>query len=126
LLTATGDVQQELFAQARKARKEHCGDQVVMRGLIEISSYCRKKCNYCAMRMDNDNLERYRMTAEEILSIVTDIKALGIQIAFIQAGEDVQCDKVLDEVIPIIKNDFKLNVLLCVGERRPEVYRRWF
>jgi len=126
LLTATGDVQQELFRQAREVRKERCGDQATVRGLIEISSYCRKKCNYCAMRMDNDNLERYRMTADEILSIAEEIKEHGIQIAFLQAGEDVQCDKTLDEVIPVIKNDFGLHVLLCVGERRPEVYERWF
>ena len=74
LLTATGTEQQELFERARAARRQHCGDRVLLRGLVEISNYCQKKCDYCAMRAPNKGLDRYRLTAEEILTIVAEIK----------------------------------------------------
>src|SRR5262249_32620734 len=58
LLTVTGAEQQALFARARAVRRERCGDGVLLRGLIEISNYCQKQCDYCGMRRNNKNLER--------------------------------------------------------------------
>ena len=117
LLQATGDEQQALFARAREARRKSCGDVVLLRGLIEISNYCQKKCDYCAMRAPNRDLDRYRLTANQILDVVHEIKALGLNIAFLQAGQDPKLDSMLEEVIPTIKNDIKMPVLLCLGER---------
>src|SRR4051812_14993876 len=58
LLTVTGDEQQALFARARQVRRETCGEGVLLRGLIEISNYCQKQCDYCGMRRNNKKLER--------------------------------------------------------------------
>jgi biotin synthase len=44
LLTATGDLQEELFATAREIRGNYHGDKVMLRGVIETSSYCEKNC----------------------------------------------------------------------------------
>lgn len=125
LLNSTGNAQQELFEQARAARKEHCGDRVLLRGLVEISSYCQKRCGYCAMRAVNKNLGRYRLSAEEILAAVTEIKRQHLHIAFLQSGQDPRCDDILEEVIPIIRREIGLPVLLCVGERPKQVYQRF-
>lgn len=128
LITATGSEQEALHRRAREVRTQYQEDQVWLRGVIEISSWCRKNCGYCAMRIQNHDLDdsRYRLTAEEILKRVDAIKATGIiPIAFLQSGQDPHCDPILEQVIPIIKHDYKLNVLLCLGERKKEVYQRW-
>ncbi len=125
MLTATGEKQQELFQRAREVRKEHNVNQVRLRGVIEVSSFCQKNCDYCGMRILNGDLNRYRMSAKEILSIVQDIKAANIPIVFLQSGQDPQADSVIEQVIPIIKHDFKLSVLLCLGERPKKVYQKF-
>jgi biotin synthase len=125
LLSLTGEGQQELFDQARKVRKSAGLNEVRLRGVIEISSYCRNSCDYCAIRVLNKNLTRYRMNAEQILSIVAQIKEAGIPIAFLQSGEDLKCDPILEEVIPIIKKKYNMKVLLCVGERPKKVFDKF-
>ena len=125
LLNSTGDEQQALFERARAVRRERCGDNVLLRGLVEISNYCQKKCDYCAMRAPNKDLERYRLNADQILDIVAKIKEHNLNIAFLQGGQDPLCDKILEKVIPVIKRDMGLPVLLCLGERPKHVYERF-
>ncbi|MDJ0732581.1 MAG: radical SAM protein [Nostocaceae cyanobacterium] len=122
LLQLEGEMQQQLFERAREVRHLHGGDEVMLRGVIEISNYCQKNCDYCAMRAANQGLERYRFSAEEILSIAEDIKNTNtISTIFLQSGQDPLCDSVLEEVIPELKK-LNLNILLCLGQRPKEVY----
>jgi biotin synthase len=125
LLTATGLAQQELFARARAMRLAELGDEVVLRGVIEISSYCQKHCDYCSMRATNKKSQRYRLDAQQIYEIVEAMQDFPISTTFFQAGQDPHIDELLDEVIPVIKHDFGMNVLLCLGERPKSVYQRW-
>lgn len=125
LLELHGEDQQELFQWAREVRQTSGVDKVLLRGVIEISNYCQKNCDYCAMRATNKELHRYVLTAEEILSIAAAIKASGIHIAFLQGGQNPAYDKLLEEVIPVIKNDMGMEVLLCLGERPQQVYEKF-
>ena len=59
---------EELWRRADDTRRSHVGDQVHLRGLIEISNHCVRGCGYCGLRGPNTGLERYRMTAAEILA----------------------------------------------------------
>lgn len=124
-LSARGELQQELFREARAVRRAHGADEVLLRGVIEISNHCEKPCAYCAMRCHNRSLERYRMSADEILMIAVEIQRAGIGTVFLQAGQDRTCDELLEEVIPEIKGRLGLDVLLCVGERPAAVYQRF-
>lgn len=128
LLKATGELQKELFAIARAIRSISHGNKVMLRGVIETSSYCQKNCNYCAMRASNKDLERYRIEEpEKILEVVEEIKSLGIPVVFLQSGQDRNpiYNKVIEQVIPEIKKQ-GLRVLLCMGERPREIYQKWF
>ena len=69
LLTVTGDEQESLFRRAREARRLAGADDVKLRGVIELSNYCQKTCDYCAIRAGNKALERYRMTADDIMRL---------------------------------------------------------
>lgn len=124
-LTAEGDLQQQLFRQAREVRRQSGSDEVTLRGVIEISNYCQKNCDYCAMRASNGKLERYRLSPEEILAIAEEIKRANIPILFLQSGQDTRCDSILEAVIPEIKKKFNLQVLLCLGERPKETYEKF-
>jgi biotin synthase len=77
------------------------------------------------MRRCNADLQRYRMTAEEILAVAAEIKQARISTVFLQAGQDRQCDAIIEAVIPEIHRRLGLDVLLCVGERPPAIYHRY-
>lgn len=125
LLTATGAVQQELFKQARETRHQYLGDEITLRGVIEISNICQKNCDYCAMRHGNSSLKRFRLDPETIVKVAKNITEFGITTIFLQAGQDVHCDPILEEVIPVLANDLGAEVLLNVGERSKETYNRF-
>ena len=55
---------QKLFDRADEVRSLFCGNEVHLRGIIELSNYCDQNCIYCGLREDNYNLTRYRMTPE--------------------------------------------------------------
>ena len=42
-----------LWQQADETRRAHVGDQVHLRGLIEISNHCVRQCGYCGLRAGN-------------------------------------------------------------------------
>lgn len=126
LLTAKGHPQEELFEKARKVRREVNQDDVVIRGVIEISNYCRKNCDYCAMRATNNKLVRYTLEAQDIIGLAGKIKKAGINIVFLQGGQNPGNDNVLGQVIPIIRNELGLDVVLCLGERTKETYKKFF
>ena len=125
LLTSSGSEQQELFRQARAVRHQHLGDEITLRGVIEISNICQKNCDYCAMRRSNRSLKRFRLDGETIMTFARSITETGITTVFLQAGQDLHCDPILEEVIPAIANDLGAEVLLNVGERSKETYERF-
>ncbi len=125
LLQVTGDEQQELFARAREARRQAGVDTVKLRGVIEISSFCQKVCDYCAIRAGNKAMARYRMTEDYIMGVAEQVKEAGIGTVFLQAGQDPQMDNVVSAVIPRIRRDLGCEVLLNLGEKPRHVYEEW-
>lgn len=125
LLLSNGELQENLFKRARRIRDEVFQKEVQIRGVIEISNSCVKNCDYCAMRSENKFIERYALNEIEILSIAREMINLGIPTVFLQSGENFNCDNILYDVIPKIKNELYGNVLLCVGEKSKEVYEKY-
>ena len=56
-----------LRRRADEARQKSYGKKVFLRGLIEISSYCKNNCLYCGIRRGNADADRYRLSREDIL-----------------------------------------------------------
>ena len=79
---------ERLWDEADTIRRRNVGDEVHLRGLIEISNICRRQCHYCGLRAGNPNLRRYRMTAEEIMACVVEALDYGYGTVVMQAGED--------------------------------------
>lgn len=124
----TSESAQYLMEKADEVRKAIYGNQVFVRGLIEISNICKNDCYYCGIRGGNANCERYRLTPEEILFCCKEGYALGFRTFVLQGGEDgFFTDEVLCDLIKKIKNLFpECAVTLSLGERSRESYQKLY
>lgn len=127
ILLAEGDsaVQQKLTEEAVRLRKKYYGTDVYTRGLIEFTNYCRNNCYYCGIRKGNRNVNRYRLTKEEILDCCERGYGLGFRTFVLQGGEDPYfTDKRLADIVRAIRSEYPdCAITLSVGERSYESYR---
>ena len=115
-----------LWEAADAVRREHVGDEVHLRGLVEISNFCIRRCAYCGLRADHEGLQRYRMEAEEILSCAREARNYGYGTVVLQAGEDYGITREwLASVVRAIKTETGLAVTLSLGERPEEDLVAW-
>lgn len=115
----------KLGRYADEVRRKYYGRKVYLRGLIEISSFCKNNCYYCGIRRSNSNAERYRLTPEDIMQCCKNGYALGFRTFVLQGGEDMYfTDKLLFPLIRRIKIAYPdCAVTLSLGERSRESYR---
>ena len=129
LITERDEEAAELLRKKADAvRREYYGNDVYVRGLIEISNFCKQNCYYCGIRAGNKNCERYRLTEEEILDCCKEGYKLGIRTFVLQGGEDPYfTDEVLCNLISEIKSRYPAcAVTLSLGERSRYSYIQLF
>jgi biotin synthase len=115
-----------LFNYADSVRKAVVGDEILLRGLIEFSNYCRNTCFYCGLNKNNKKLQRYRLSDEQIMKAVKEIADAKIKTVVLQSGEDDALDAYwLKDLIQQIKANFDMAVTLSVGERSYDDYKLW-
>lgn len=116
-----------LFEKARNVRHKTYGKDVYIRGLIEISNYCKNNCLYCGIRRDNKNVQRYRLTKDEILSCCRTGYELGFRTFVIQGGEDLYyTDDIMCDIISTIRETFHdCAITLSLGEKSFETYKKY-
>jgi biotin synthase len=113
---------------AVSVRREHYGNSVYIRGLIEISNICKNDCLYCGIRRSNHDCERYRLTKEQILGCCDEGYALGFRTFVMQGGEDPHFDDdLLCDIVKAIKTKYPdCAVTISMGERSRESYERLY
>ena len=111
---------------ADETRQKSYGKKVFLRGLIEVSSYCRNDCLYCGIRRSNKEADRYRLSREEIMSCCENGYGLGFRTFVMQGGEDsFFTDDFMCSVISEIKEKYPdCAVTLSLGERSYDSYKR--
>lgn len=127
LITADdSEVSEYLASRADEVRRLHYGKKVFLRGLIEISSYCKNDCLYCGIRRSNTLAERYRLDREQILECAENGYSLGFRTFVMQGGEDAFfTDDFMCDVISELRRRFPdCAITLSLGERSEESYRR--
>lgn len=112
-----------LFQAADEVRRAFVGDEVYLRALIEFSNICRCNCFYCGLRAANKDVERYRLTEDEILNCAKLAVAQGYKTIVLQSGEDMYFSaEILARIVSEIKK-FDVAITLSIGERSFEEYK---
>jgi len=115
-----------LWSRADAVRAEQVGSEVHLRGLIEVSNHCVRRCAYCGINADNTRIQRYRMTEDEIMACVRKAVAFGYGTVILQAGEDYSISTAfVSRVIRRIKSETQLAVSLGLGERPAKELTAW-
>ena len=117
-----------LIEKAHKTRLKYFKNKVYIRGLVELTSFCKKDCLYCGLRRTNKNAQRYRLSKEEVLECVRAGDKLGYKTIVLQGGEDAYFnDEVMVDIIKSIKKEFPNNAItLSLGERSYESYKKMY
>ena len=126
ILTDDTDAAQLLREYADEVRQRWYGRKVFLRGLIEVSSYCRNDCLYCGIRRSNKDAERYRLDREKIFQCAENGYGLGFRTFVMQGGEDsFYTDDFMCDVISGLREKYPdCAITLSLGERSEESYRR--
>lgn len=123
-LLSTEDIKEieSIYAAADRIKRETVGNVLEIRGAIEFSNYCCKKCKYCGINSQN-KIERYRMNEEEIMEVVGYLNKIGLRTVILQSGEDPHWGtERLIQLIKRIKIETGMRITLSVGEKSFEEY----
>jgi biotin synthase len=109
---------EQLWQAADRLRQQYVGDEVHLRGLVEISNFCICRCAYCGLRVSNTALTRYRMSDDEVIACVRQAVDFGYGTVVLQAGEDPGLtQESVARLVHRIKTETPLAVTLSLGER---------
>jgi len=123
--TDSGKLEQ-LWQAADTVRRENVGDAVQLRGLIEFSNYCARRCAYCGLGAANRKVTRYRMALPEIVDCAKQARDFGYGTVVLQSGEDRGYSVGrLRDIVTAIKAETGLAVTLSVGEREKRELAVW-
>jgi biotin synthase len=117
---------EKLWKLANQIRHDYVGDKVHLRGLIELSNICCRECGYCGLNVSNKNVDRYRMTMEEIFACAEQAQDFGYGTVVLQSGEDFGITQEwMAELIRKIKQQTNLAITLSLGERTTDELKAW-
>lgn len=117
---------ERLWEAADEARRCNVGDEVHLRGLIEVSNHCVRQCAYCGISACAPKVERYRMSQEDILECADKALEYGFGTVVMQAGEDPGITgEWMADTIRKIKARTGLAITLSLGERSEAELRSW-
>lgn len=112
---------------ARNVSIARFGKEIYVRGLIELTNFCRNNCYYCGIRSDNRNVERYRLTPEQVIDCCRFGNSRGIKTFVLQGGEDPGMKKTILETVKMIRKEFPdVAITLSLGEWDDDTYRTLF
>ena len=116
LLKLRGSSQEQLHERAAVLSRQNFGKEVFVRGVVELSNFCRQNCSYCGMRRDNHTLERFRSYFEAVAEMLIHHRPQSITDINIQTGEDpVAIRNVVLPLIRAIRKETNLGISVCLG-----------
>jgi biotin synthase len=122
-LTARGKRQESLHQRAAVTTSRRFGSRVFVRGVVEISNFCRENCAYCGMRRENRELSRYRAEMDQLAELLLNNRPASITDINIQAGEDpVAVREIALPLVSLLRRETSLGISVCLGTLRHEEY----
>ena len=118
-----GEAQAAFHEEAALAAQARFGHQVFVRGVVEVSNYCRENCAYCGMRRSNRNLDRFRAEHAQLAELLIHHRPASITDINIQAGEDpVAVREVVLPLIQTLRRETDLGISVCLGSLSHSIY----
>lgn len=113
-----------LFSRARKTRDKTIGKKIFVRASVEFSNICSKSCKYCGMSYDNKELDRYKMTEDELKTVVYQIREHNIKQLHLVSGESNTYE--IDTIGRVVEFAKKLgiNSTVVLGNKKIEDYNK--
>ncbi|HXG47156.1 MAG TPA: radical SAM protein, partial [Methylomirabilota bacterium] len=122
-LLARGAAQAALHDQAAVTAAEQFGRRVFVRGVIEVSNFCRENCAYCGMRRDNRALSRYRARHDQLAEQIIHHRPASITDLNLQAGEDpVAVREIVLPLLRTLRRETPLGLSVCLGTLTEPLY----
>ncbi|MHB8903211.1 MAG: [FeFe] hydrogenase H-cluster radical SAM maturase HydG [Thermoguttaceae bacterium] len=81
------DLVEEIFAAARRLKREVYGNRIVLFAPLYVGSYCRNDCLYCAFRSSNQDVVRHTLSSDELVSQVETLERHGHKRLILVFGE---------------------------------------
>src|SRR5688572_25321804 len=123
MLLATGTLQESWHERAALMAASRFGLQVFIRGVVEVSNFCRENCSYCGMRRDNRTLSRHRAQREQLAELIIQHRPPSITDINIQAGEDpIVVRELVLPLIQILRKETSLGISVCLGTLETQLY----
>ncbi|MDR1537250.1 MAG: [FeFe] hydrogenase H-cluster radical SAM maturase HydG [Clostridiales bacterium] len=82
------DMNQEIFALAKRIKNEFYGGRIVLFAPLYLSNYCVNGCVYCPYHKQNKHIARKKLTRDDIIREVTALQDMGHKRLALEAGED--------------------------------------
>lgn len=115
-LGLSGGAQEALHARARALTAGRFGRRVFVRGVVEVSNFCRENCGYCGMRRDNRDLVRFRLEVDRLAEMLIEARPAAMTDLNIQTGEDPRAvDEVVLPLIRLLRRHTPLGISVCLG-----------
>lgn len=112
---------------ASESRRKYYGNDVYIRGLIEIGNICRNDCYYCGIRRSNASCERYALTKDQILASCAEGYDIGFRTFVMQGGEgSISVETVCDIVSDIRVKYPDCAITLSLGEYSKSDYQKMY
>jgi biotin synthase len=122
-LRARGDKQAALHERAVEAAFQEFGRRVFVRGVVEVSNFCRENCHYCGMRRDNRTLARARASHEQLAELLIQERPMAVTDINIQAGEDpVAAREIVLPLVRTLHRETDLGISVCLGTLDHGIY----
>lgn len=125
---------QALYAEAFRRTTAILGNNIYMRGLIEVSNICVYDCRYCGIRKHNHAIDRYTLSLDEILLAAKKSFDAGYRSVALQSGERSD-EQFVSFISDALKAIYALSLsmgikggcgmTLSFGEQSLETYERW-
>lgn len=109
---------QQLFTDACQQRQMQFGNRIFLYGFVYFSTWCRNNCNFCLYRQNND-IERYRKSEEEVLEIAAQLADSGVHLLDLTMGEDLAYHQenflTVVRIVGRIKEELGMPVMISPG-----------
>jgi biotin synthase len=120
-LLARGSAQEVLHEQA--AAFQIFGCKVFVRGMVEVSNFCRENGTCCRMRRDNRSLERGRAQHNEIAELLIHRRPPVMTDINLQTSDDpVAASEVILPLVRTLRRKTNLGSRICLGTLDAEIY----